>query len=162
MQNNFSFLTIFSPSDPVVFITSLVLVAGSIISWAIIIGKFRLWNVEKFRPTKISREDNPETIADKILEPYDKNLWFLSMAAAVAPFIGLFGTIWGIMHLFASIGATGSTSLAVVAPGLAVALGETALGLFVAIPAAIFYQYFGKKSDDLYNKIDTAAKELKK
>jgi biopolymer transport protein TolQ len=84
------------------------------------------------------------------------------VSAAVGPFVGLFGTIWGIMHLFASVGATGSTSLAVVAPGLAIALGETALGLFVAIPAAIFYQYFSKKSDDLYNKLEAAAKELKR
>ncbi|MDR1207296.1 MAG: MotA/TolQ/ExbB proton channel family protein [Rickettsiales bacterium] len=162
MNNSFSFLSIFSPSDPMVFTTSLVLVAGSIISWAIIVGKLRLWNAEKLRPSKIHANDNPDTIADRLIEPLDKNLWFLSVAAAVGPFIGLFGTIWGIMHLFAAVGATGSTSLVVVAPGLAVALGETALGLFVAIPAAIFYQYFSKKSDDLYNKLEMAAKELKK
>ena len=161
MNNSFSFLTIFSIQDPVVFATSVLLVVGSIVSWAIIIGKFRLWGVEKIRPIKISRDDNPDTFADKMIAPFDKNLWFLSMAAAVAPFVGLFGTIWGIMHLFAAVGATGSTSLVVVAPGLAVALGETALGLFVAIPAAIFYQYFSKKSDDLYGKLDAAAKESK-
>jgi biopolymer transport protein ExbB/TolQ len=158
MTNNFSFLTIFSPADPVVFLTSILLVVGSIASWAIIIGKFRLWGVERLRPTKISAGDSTDTL----IEPYDKNLWFLSVSAAVGPFVGLFGTIWGIMHLFASVGATGSTSLAVVAPGLAIALGETALGLFVAIPAAIFYQYFSKKSDDLYNKLETEAKELKR
>ncbi|MCL2749261.1 MAG: MotA/TolQ/ExbB proton channel family protein [Alphaproteobacteria bacterium] len=161
MTNNFSFLHIFSPTDPVVFITSLLLIAGSIISWTIIIGKFRLWNVEKIRPTKITVGDNLDTIADKLIEPYDKNLWFLSMASAVAPFVGLFGTIWGIMELFAAIGATSSTSLAVIAPGLAIALGETALGLIVAIPAAISYQFFSKKSDDLYNKLETQAKEMK-
>ena len=117
---------------------------------------------QKNRQIKISREDNLDTIPDKIIEPYDKNLWFLSMASAVAPFVGLFGTIWGIMHLFSAIGANNSTSLAVIAPGLAVALGETALGLFVAIPAAISYQYFSKKSDELYNKIENQAKELKR
>ena len=162
MTTTFSFLQIFSPADPVVFVTSLVLVAGSIISWAIIIGKLRLWNVEKLRPTKIAPSENLDTIVDKLIEPYDKNLWFLSMSAAVAPFVGLFGTIWGIMELFAAVGATGSTSLAVVAPGLAIALGETALGLFVAIPAAIAYQFFAKKSDDLYNKLENQAKEMKK
>jgi len=161
-MNNFSFLTIFSLSDPVVFATSILLVAGSVASWAIIIGKFRLWGVEKVRPTKFTREDNPHTFADKAIEPFDKNLWFLSTAAAVAPFVGLFGTIWGIMHLFAAIGATNSTSLAVVAPGLAVALGATALGLFVAIPAAVFYQYFSKKSDDFYNKLEASVKETNK
>lgn len=162
MQNNFSFLSIFSPSDPVAFLTSIMLVVASVISWTIIIGKFRLWKETKNRQIKISREDNLDTIPDKIIEPYDKNLWFLSMASAVAPFVGLFGTIWGIMHLFSAIGANNSTSLAVIAPGLAVALGETALGLFVAIPAAISYQYFSKKSDELYNKIENQAKELKR
>lgn len=162
MNNNFSFLSIFSLNDPVVLATSLLLVAASIYSWAIIIGKFRLWNVEKIRPIKIPADANPDTIADKMIAPYDKNLWFLAMASAVAPFVGLFGTIWGIMHLFAAIGTSGSTSLVVIAPGLAVALGETALGLIVAIPAAIFYQMFSKKSDDLYNKLDNAAQEMKK
>ena len=162
MANEFSFLHIFSPSDPVVFATSILLVIGSIISWTIIVGKFRLWNAEKYRPTKVAATDNPDTIADKLIEPFDKNLWFLSMAAAVAPFVGLFGTIWGIMELFSAVGATGSTSLAVIAPGLAVALGETALGLVVAIPAAIFYQMFSKKSDELYGKLDMAAKEMKR
>ena len=65
------------------------------------------------------------------------------------------------MHLFSAIGANNSTSLAVVAPGLAVALGETALGLFVAIPAAIFYQFFNKKSDELYTILEAKAKEKK-
>lgn len=162
MQNNFTFLSIFSPRDIVVFLTSILLLAGSVASWAIIVGKFRLWNVEKIRPSKISRDDNPDTIADKLIAPYESNLWFLSMASAVAPFVGLFGTIWGIIQLFAAIGTSQSTSLAVVAPGLAVALGETALGLFVAIPAAIFYQYFSKRADALYNKLDTAAAEMKR
>jgi len=161
MTNNFSFLSIFSISDPMVFATSMVLVIGSIISWAIIIGKFRLWNVEKIRPTKISMEDNLDTVADKLIEPYDRHLWFLAMTSAVAPFVGLFGTIWGIMHLFSAIGATSSTSLAVIAPGLSIALGTTALGLIVAIPSAVAYQYFSKKSDDLYNKLDNTAKEKK-
>ena len=162
MQNNFSFLSIFSPNDPVVFLTSIILLIGSIVSWAIIIAKLRMWKETKGRQIKISRDDNPDTIVDKIIEPYDKNLWFLSMAAAVAPFVGLFGTIWGIMHLFSAIGANNSTSLAVIAPGLAVALGETALGLFVAIPAAIFYQYFSNKSDNFYNKVEAQIKELKR
>ncbi|MCL1892445.1 MAG: MotA/TolQ/ExbB proton channel family protein [Alphaproteobacteria bacterium] len=161
MQNNFSFLSIFSLSDPVVLVSSLLLVAASIISWTIIIGKLRLWSLEKARPWKIVASDNLDTIADQVIERYDRNLWFLSMSSVVAPFVGLFGTIWGIMQLFAAIGATSSTSLAVVAPGLSVALGTTALGLMVAIPAAIFYQYFNKKSDDLYNKLENQIKEKK-
>jgi len=161
MQNQFSFLTIFSLNDIVVFVTSIILVIGSIASWAIIIEKFRLWNRVGRRTPEIPAHANADTIADKMITQFDKNLWFLSVASAVAPFVGLFGTIWGIMHLFAAIGATGSTSLAVIAPGLAIALGTTALGLVVAIPAAVFFQYFSKKSDDLYNRIDAAARDRK-
>ncbi|GHS98377.1 Tol-Pal system subunit TolQ [Bacteroidia bacterium] len=161
MQNHFSFFQIFSLQDPVVFATSIILVIGSIASWAIIIEKLRMWNRLGRRLPEIPAKSNHDTVADKLIAPFDKNLWFLSVASAVAPFIGLFGTIWGIMHLFAAIGATQSTSLAVIAPGLAIALGETALGLIVAIPAAIFFQYFSKKSDDLYNKIDVAARDNK-
>ena len=159
MNNNFSYLEIFSLNDPVVFATSILLVIASIYSWKIIIEKFRMWKALGHRAPRIPEGANVDTIADSLIVPYDKDLWFLSMAAAVGPFVGLFGTIWGIMHLFSAIGATNSTSLAVIAPGLAVALGETALGLFVAIPAAIFYQMFSKKSDDLYNKIENTAKE---
>lgn len=157
-MQTFSFWSIFSISDPVVFITSILLVAMSIWSWAIVIEKLRMWGATKHKTPKIPDGANTDTIADTLIMPYDKNLWFLSVAAAIAPFIGLFGTIWGIMHLFAAIGETGSTSLAVIAPGLAVALGETALGLIVAIPAGIFYQFFSKKSDDLYTKIEAKAK----
>ena len=159
MENNFSFFSIFSPSDPVVFITSILLVVASVYSWKIIIEKMRLWKATGRRTPKIPAGANPDTIADTMIVPYDSNLWFLSMAAAVAPFAGLFGTIWGIMDLFSAIGATNSTSLAVIAPGLAVALSTTALGLVVAIPAAVFYQMFSKKSDDLYNKLEAEAKE---
>ena len=81
------------------------------------------------------------------------------MASTVAPFIGLFGTVWGVINSFASIGVAKSVSIAVVAPGLAEALGTTALGLMVAIPAAIFYQYFSKKSDDLYNELSNDKKK---
>lgn len=161
MTNEFSFLEIFSLNDPVVFATSMLLVAASIYSWMIVIEKMRLWKATGRRVPRIPEDSNAETIADKMIVPYDKNLWFLSMASAVSPFVGLFGTIWGIMRLFAAIGANNSTSLSVIAPGLAVALGTTALGLMVAIPAAIFYQMFSKKSDDLYNKIEANAKDKK-
>jgi len=82
------------------------------------------------------------------------------MASMVAPFVGLFGTIWGIMDAFAAIGVNQSTSIGVIAPGLATALGTTALGLIVAIPAAVAYQYFSKKSDALYNELDDARREI--
>jgi biopolymer transport protein TolQ len=71
-----------------------------------------------------------------------RNMTFLATTAAACPFIGLFGTVWGIMQSFRAIGETGSTSIAAVAPGISGALINTAAGLAAAIPAMIFYNYF--------------------
>lgn len=71
-----------------------------------------------------------------------RNMTFLATTAAACPFIGLFGTVWGIMQSFRAIGLTGSTSIAAVAPGISGALVNTAAGLAAAIPAMIFYNYF--------------------
>lgn len=71
-----------------------------------------------------------------------KNMSFLATTASACPFIGLFGTVWGIMQSFRSIGITGSTSIVSVAPGISEALVNTAAGLAAAIPALIFYNYF--------------------
>jgi biopolymer transport protein TolQ len=70
------------------------------------------------------------------------NMTFLATTASACPFIGLFGTVWGIMQSFRAIGQTGSTSIAAVAPGISEALVNTAAGLAAAIPALIFYNYF--------------------
>jgi biopolymer transport protein TolQ len=72
----------------------------------------------------------------------EKRVTFLATVASVAPFIGLFGTVWGIMNAFLKIGATGATNLATVGPGISEALIATALGLFAAIPAVLFYNHF--------------------
>lgn len=160
MTNTFSLLTLFTGDLMTLFI-SLVLVLGSIMSWAIIIEKIRLWHFQKKNPVKVKNGDNLSLIADKLIRPFDKNLWFLSMVSYVAPFIGLFGTIWGVMDSFASIGVNQSVSIGVIAPGLATALGTTALGLIAAVPAAIAYQYFSKKSDDLYDRLIESCKEMK-
>src|SRR6266508_4657418 len=71
-----------------------------------------------------------------------KYMTFLSTTAAACPFIGLFGTVWGIMQLFRAFGTTGSTSIVAVAPGISEELVNTAAGLAAAIPALIFYNYF--------------------
>ena len=71
-----------------------------------------------------------------------RNLTFLATTASACPFIGLFGTVWGIMQSFRAIGVTGSTSIAAVAPGISEALINTAAGLAAAIPAMVFYNYF--------------------
>lgn len=159
--NNFSLLNLFSTGDLMTLFISIVLVFGSVVSWAVIIEKIRLWKHQKRNPIKVQSNDNPELIADKLIRPFDKNLWFLSMVSYVAPFIGLFGTVWGVMDSFASIGVNQSVSIGVIAPGLATALGTTALGLIAAVPAAIAYQYFAKKTDDLYDRLDESAREMK-
>ena len=157
---NFSLVNLFLGGDILIMLTSFSLLIGSIISWFIIVEKIRLWIGENRNPSKISRKDNMGNIVENIMRPFDKNLWFLSMASVVAPFIGLFGTVWGVIMVFSAIGVNQSTSINVVAPGLAAALGTTALGLIVAIPAAIAYQYFSKKADNLYDELDEARQEI--
>lgn len=160
MENNFSILSLFT-SDWMTVLVSVVLVIFSIVSWAIIIEKIRLWNMVKRAPVQVKGSDNLDIVADKLIKPFDKNLWFLSMVAYISPFIGLFGTVWGVMDSFAAIGVNQSVSIGVIAPGLAVALGTTALGLIAAVPAAIAHQYFAKKSDDLYDNLIQDVRELK-
>lgn len=160
MENNFSILSLFT-SDWMTVLVSVVLVIFSIVSWAIIIEKIRLWNMVKRAPVQVKGSDNLDIVADKLIKPFDKNLWFLSMVAYISPFIGLFGTVWGVMDSFAAIGVNQSVSIGVIAPGLAVALGTTALGLIAAVPAAIAHQYFAKKSDDLYDNLVQDVRELK-
>lgn len=157
MENGFSLLTLFT-GDWMTLFVSLVLVLFSVMSWAIIVEKFRLWRNQKRNPVKMKPNEN----LDVFIRPFDKNLWFLSMVAYISPFIGLFGTVWGVMDSFASIGVNQSVSIGVIAPGLAVALGTTALGLIAAIPAAIAHQIYSKKADDLYERLECACKELKK
>lgn len=160
MTSNFSLLHLFT-GDLMTLFVSIVLVVASVISWAIIIEKIRLWRGVKRSPVTIKNGDNLDLIVDRLMRPFDKNLWFLSMVSYVAPFIGLFGTVWGVMDSFASIGINQSVSIGVIAPGLATALGTTALGLIAAVPAAIAYQYFSKRADDLYDKLDEKRTELK-
>lgn len=161
MGNSFSLLSLFSGRDLMTLFVSVVLVVASILSWTVIIEKIRLWNAQKRNPVLVKHGDNLEVIADKLIRPFDKNLWFLSMVSYVAPFIGLFGTVWGVMDSFASIGVNQSVSIGVIAPGLATALGTTALGLIAAIPAAIAYGAFAKRADDLYDRFEEQIKEMK-
>jgi len=85
---------------------------------------------------------------------------FLATTGNTTPFIGLFGTVWGIMETFKSIGARGSATLAVVAPGISEALIATAAGLAAAIPAVIFYNYFLNRSKSMVQDMDNFADEL--
>ena len=176
-------ITLILKAGPVVKFVLLLLLFFSVISWAIIVFKFRLFSkVEKessgfqkayheskhwdtlYQSTKryafsplinlfraaYSVEDSGideirytlrrvESAESARLEKY---LTFLATTGAITPFIGLFGTVWGIMNSFIGIGRIGSASLAVVAPGIAEALIATAAGLAAAIPAVIAYNYY--------------------
>ena len=90
----------------------------------------------------------------------EKYLTFLATTGSTAPFIGLFGTVWGIMTAFEQIGRTGSASLAVVAPGIAEALIATAIGLVAAIPAVMGYNHFQNKIKVLISEMDNFSTEF--
>jgi len=90
----------------------------------------------------------------------ERNVPWLAITAAVTPFIGLFGTVWGIIDAFSGLGNAGAASLRAVAPGIAEALITTAAGLFVAIPAVIFYNQFLQNIRDLAQRLDTFALEV--
>lgn len=94
--------------------------------------------------------------ADEI-ERLEKRLSFLATTANTAPFIGLFGTVWGIMDSFREIGLRGTTSLAVVAPGISEALIATAIGLATAIPAVLAYNYFVGRLKGVSSKMEKAS-----
>jgi biopolymer transport protein TolQ len=90
----------------------------------------------------------------------ERQLGFLATVGSVAPFIGLFGTVWGIMNSFSAIAARHDTTLAVVAPGIAEALFATAMGLFAAVPAVIFYNRFINEIGRYANRLEAFADEF--
>ncbi len=104
--------------------------------------------VEKSGDNKIHISDleniyrNLRKASDNEMSELEKNLSFLATTGSTGPFIGLFGTVWGIMNAFQKIGQTGAASLAVVAPGISEALVATAIGLAAAIPAVVAYNHF--------------------
>ena len=90
----------------------------------------------------------------------NKGLSFLASSGSVAPFVGLFGTVWGIMNSFQAIAIAQNTNLAVVAPGIAEALFVTALGLFVAIPSTAFYNMITSRIDTYLSEVESFGKDL--
>jgi biopolymer transport protein TolQ len=99
----------------------------------------------------LSRASRSETMR------LERSLTFLATAGSTAPFIGLFGTVWGIMNAFQNIGAQGGASLATVAPGIAEALIATAVGLACAIPAVMGYNFYAHKVRGLKAQMDNFA-----
>ena len=101
-----------------------------------------------------------EANIEKQMNNVDKNYTFLATVGSTAPFIGLFGTVWGIMNSFQSIAISRNTSLAIVAPGIAEALFATALGLLAAIPAVIAYNKFSNDSKKYSQKLENFSKRF--
>ena len=101
-----------------------------------------------------------EISTDKQIRVLEKNFTFLATVGSTAPFIGLFGTVWGIMNSFQSIAISRNTSLAIVAPGIAEALFATALGLLAAIPAVVAYNKFNSDSKRYVSRIDNFCKRF--
>ena len=101
-----------------------------------------------------------EISADKEIKSIEKHFTFLATVGSTAPFIGLFGTVWGIMNSFQSIAISRNTSLAIVAPGIAEALFATALGLLAAIPAVVAYNKFNSDSKKYSARIENFSKRF--
>ena len=101
-----------------------------------------------------------EINTDNQIKIIEKNFTFLATVGATAPFIGLFGTVWGIMNSFQSIAISRNTSLAIVAPGIAEALFATALGLLAAIPAVIAYNKFNSDTKRYISRLDNFSKDF--
>ena len=101
-----------------------------------------------------------EVAIEKQMSKIDKGFTFLATVGSTAPFIGLFGTVWGIMNSFQSIAISRNTSLAIVAPGIAEALFATALGLLAAIPAVVAYNRFNNDSKKYSQKLESFSKRF--
>ena len=137
---------------------------------------FRVGYTEMTKANRLSRDaartedislsslDNVERALNRAssteMTKLESALGFLATTGSASPFIGLFGTVWGIMETFKSIGARGSATLAVVAPGISEALIATAAGLAAALPAVIFYNYFLNKSRTMVQEMDNFADEF--
>ncbi|MEQ1709145.1 MAG: protein TolQ [Terricaulis sp.] len=113
-------------------------------------GQMLLDRVDRLMQAQVARE----------MQRASRNLGVLATVGASAPFIGLFGTVWGIMNAFTNIAQQQQTNLAVVAPGIAEALFATALGLVAAIPAVIFYNKFTGDLDRFGDRLDTFSDEI--
>lgn len=125
-------------------------------------GVFDYGYAEVVRQAKLRRtvynkpalERNLQIGISEEMSRLEQGLPWLATIAAVAPFIGLFGTVWGIIDAFRALTLAGAASLRAVGPGIADALFATAMGLFAAIPAAIFYNYFGHSLKEIGNRLE--------
>ena len=136
---------------------------------AVFVAAMREWRRTTGRQS--GEDAPPDTLGERIervmqltagreLERIERYMTFLASTGSTAPFVGLFGTVWGIMNSFAAIGATKNTSLAVVAPGIAEALFATALGLLAAIPAVLAYNKLSRDLDRYAGRVNGFAGEF--
>ena len=184
----------------------LILLAASLLSWAIILSKYGLFNraatqsarfirafrkanrlqeltavADQFKPSPLvavfegAVEElrrcgaNPRTLsvqratqiaASEELTRLESRLTWLATTGSIAPFIGLFGTVWGIIDAFHGLGTAGAATLRAVAPGISEALITTAAGLFAAVPAVVAYNYFLQKIREFASRMDDFSLEL--
>ncbi len=175
---DFSLMNLFIRADIVVKSVILILIACSIYSWAVILEKFKLfkkinksteefenkfWNsksAETFYNNLPATTEDPMAGIEKQVTKISKGFTFLATVGSTAPFIGLFGTVWGIMNSFQSIAISRNTSLAIVAPGIAEALFATALGLLAAIPAVVAYNKFNNDSIKYSQRLENFSKRF--
>ncbi len=118
---------------------------------------------KKDMPPEISSEHMERAMRIAIMrerETLQKNINWLATIGSVSPYIGLFGTVWGIMHSFIALGGVQQATLAMVAPGIAEALVATAMGLFAAIPAVVAYNRFSNQINHLVNSYQTFGEEV--
>lgn len=117
-------------------------------------------SVEKKSSLKERLMSEMQVAANRASQRLESSLGFLAIVGSIAPFVGLFGTVWGIMSSFQGIAVSKNTSLAVVAPGIAEALLATAVGLFAAIPAVFFYNVFSAKINQFGERAQNFSMQL--
>ncbi len=114
-------------------------------------------NNDKKDTLRYRMQDSTQIAIDDSTVRLEKGMNFLAITGSVAPFIGLFGTVWGVMNSFQNIAINKNASLAVVAPGIAEALLATAIGLFAAIPAVFFYNIYNNKLNNFVGRMNNFA-----
>ena len=133
---------------------------------AIFVAAMKEWkrSTGKARTTSVTLQERIEramqVVSSKELDKLERHMGFLSSLGSTATFVGLFGTVWGIMNSFQSIASAQNTSLAVVAPGIAEALLATAVGLVAAIPAVVAYHKFTLELNRYANRLDSFSSEF--
>ncbi len=133
---------------------------------ALFVAAMREWkrtvehNPKTLRGIQLRVEKVMDVTIGRELERLENRLLFLATVGSTAPFVGLFGTVWGIMTSFQAIAASKNTNLAVVAPGIAEALFATALGLLAAIPSVVFYNKFSSEAGRLAQRLEGFADEF--